>query len=72
MNDNLVEYLNLNKEIAELKKAQSQLRKRHKELENTIKEYLEKNQMTSISTADGTEVFLSDRKTISDMFVAII
>jgi hypoxanthine-guanine phosphoribosyltransferase len=62
MNNNVDEYLSLTKEIAELKKVQSQLRKRQKELEDNIKEYLEKNQLTSISTSDGTEIFLSDRK----------
>lgn len=62
MNDKVIEYLEINKEITELKRQQSELRKRFKELEEHIKEYMERNDLPSIESSNGTVIFLSDKK----------
>lgn len=54
-------YMQLNKEIAELRKGQAERKKSLQTLESEIKEYMEKNEMDSISTKDG-EIVLYDRK----------
>ena len=54
-------YMDINKEIAELRKSQGERKKLLQSLESEIKEYMEKNEMDSISTKDG-EIVLYDRK----------
>lgn len=54
-------YMQLNKEIAELRKSQGEKKKSLQILESDIKEYMEKNEMDSISTKDG-DIVLYDRK----------
>lgn len=66
MEEKLRLYLELNKEIAEFRKKQREQKKTLEKLENEIFEYMEKNDMNSISLQDG-EIVLYDKK-ISQSF----
>jgi hypothetical protein len=54
-------YLDINKEIAELRKAQANYKKQLAQLETDIDEYMEKNSMDSIALKEG-EIVRYDRK----------
>jgi hypothetical protein len=54
-------YLQLNKEIVEIRKKQAAQKKIIQNLEDDIKEYMKKNEMNSISLNEG-EIILSDFK----------
>ena len=61
LNERIDVYLLNVKKSNDLKKEQTLLRKLLKEEELYFKEYLEKNNMTSISSSNG-EIFLHDKK----------
>lgn len=54
-------YLDINKEILELRKKQAEYKKLSQQLELDIRDYMEKNSMDSISLKEG-EIILYDRK----------
>ena len=66
MTDNSIQdkfklYLNLNKEIADLRKYQTLKKKSLENLENEITEYMKENEMDSINCTEG-EIILGDCK----------
>lgn len=54
-------YLEMQKELTAFRKKQAEQKKSLQNLENEIKEYMEKNKMDSISLKEG-EILLYDRK----------
>lgn len=60
------EYINLNRELTNMRKQQKEIKKKAEELEKQIKEYMTNNDMDSISLKDGEIVLYS--KKISQTF----
>lgn len=54
-------YLELNKELAQLRKQQRQLKTKVTDMEKDIKEYMTKNEMDSIALKEG-EIILYNKK----------
>lgn len=62
MNEIVVEYLSLHKELSDLRKHQSKLKKRFIECEKTIKKHMQDNNLTSLLSRDGNEIKIYDKK----------
>ena len=56
------EYLSIHKELSELRKLQSKLKKRFIEYETTIKKHMQDNNMTSLIASGGNEIKIYDKK----------
>jgi hypothetical protein len=59
--EKLTEYINLTNELKQIRKNQLELKKKVKELEDSIKEYMISNDMDSISLKEG-EIILYSKK----------
>lgn len=62
LNETLTEYIRIHKELSDLRKNQTKLKKRFGELEEGIKKYMQDNNMSSLSVSGGSEIKLYDKK----------
>lgn len=61
LQEKFTSYLELNKELAQLRKQQRALKSKITDIEKDIKEYMTKNEMDSIALKDG-EIILYNKK----------
>ena len=62
MNNKIDEYISIHKELNEIKKKQTKLKKIVKDLESDIKEYMQNNNTSVVKSTSGYEIILYDKK----------
>lgn len=62
MNDKIDEYISMYKELNELKKKQTNLRKMIKELDDDIKKHMRDNELSVLQSSNGGEILLYNKK----------